>query len=190
MIYTIMTGFVFSSFLGYLNSVQQVFQVQYGLIDMFPVYFAVLALAIGAASFTNAKLVMHFGMHHMARYALFTVSTLSILFFIVAYAFSGHPSLWMLMLYLMIVLFCFGILMGNLNALAMQPLGKMAGIGASVVGAISTFISVPFGIIIGQSYDGTVFPLIAGFAVFSALALLMMRWVKAQESNSKETTHE
>lgn len=185
MAYTVMAGFVFSSFLGYLNSVQQIFQVQYGLAEMFPLYFAVLALAIGAASFTNGKLVMHFGMHHMARYALTTVSLASIIFFVTSYQMNGHPQLSVLMLYLAIVLFCFGILMGNLNALAMQPLGHMAGVGASVVGALSTFISVPFGILIGQSYHGTILPLVAGFAVFSSLALLLMGWANIEEESIK-----
>jgi len=183
--YTIMTGFVFSSFLGYLSSAQQIFQIQYDLAEMFPLYFAVLALSIGCASFTNGKLVMRFGMHHMARYALIIISAVSTLFFVVASIFSGQPALWMLMMYLMVVLFCFGILMGNLNALAMQPLGHMAGIGASVVGTLSTLISVPFGVLIGQSYNHTILPLIAGFAVFSILALLVMRWVSVKELNIK-----
>ena len=54
-------------------------------------------------------------------------------------------------------------LFGNLNALAMEPLGHMAGLGAALIGAISTFISLPFGWLIGQLYDGTVLPLVGGF---------------------------
>lgn len=79
--------------------------------------------------------------------------------------------------------------MGNLNALAMQPLGHMAGVGASVVGTLSTLISVPFGILIGQSYNHTILPLIAGFAIFSVLALLVMRWVSVKKWDIKEVGH-
>ena len=67
---------------------------------------------------------------------------------------------------------------GNLNALAMEPLGHIAGVGAAVVGALSTFICVPLGIVIGRSYDGTVLPLIIGFALFGALTLAVIVWAE------------
>ncbi len=85
------------------------------------------------------------------------------------------------MIYLVIVLFCNGILFGNLNALAMEPLGHIAGIGAAVVGSLSTFISIPFGIMIGRSFNGTVFPLCIGFAVFAALTLVFLLWSENRE---------
>ena len=55
--YTVMTGFVFGAFLGYLNSAQQILQDQYQLGERFPLYFAILAFAIGAASWLNACLL-------------------------------------------------------------------------------------------------------------------------------------
>lgn len=175
--YTIISGLIFSTMLGYLNSAQQIFQDQYQLGTMFPAYFGILALSIGLASLTNAKLVMTFGMHDMSKFALIIISTTSVLFFIIAYNTAGHPQLWQLMCFLLVVLFCFGILIGNLNALAMEPLGHMAGLGASLVGALSTFIAIPFGMLIGQSYDNSVLPLIAGFALLSLISLAVMHWV-------------
>lgn len=181
MAYTVMSGFVFSAFLGYLNSSQQIFQAQYQLGAMFSLYFGVLAIAVGLASLLNAKLVMKYGMHDMSKYALLTISLTSIIFFCFSSQFNGHPDLWQLMAYLTVVLFCFGILMGNLNALAMEPLGHMAGIGASLVGAVSTFIAVPFGALIGQSYAQSVQPLVLGFITFSVLSLMVMGWLKLQK---------
>jgi DHA1 family bicyclomycin/chloramphenicol resistance-like MFS transporter len=70
--------------------------------------------------------------------------------------------------------FCTGILFGNLNSLAMEPLGHIAGMGSAIVGSVSTFISVPFGAYIGLSYNGTVVPLVIGFAIFGALAMLVV----------------
>jgi len=148
---------------------------------MFPLYFGVLAIAVGLASLLNAKLVMKYGMHDMSKYALLTISLTSIIFFCFSSQFNGHPDLWQLMAYLTVVLFCFGILMGNLNALAMEPLGHMAGIGASLVGAVSTFIAVPFGALIGQSYAQSVQPLVLGFITFSVLSLMVMGWLKLQK---------
>ncbi|MBL4576330.1 MAG: multidrug effflux MFS transporter, partial [Opitutaceae bacterium] len=60
--YTVATGFVSSPFFGYLNSVQPIFQEQYGLGEKFPLYFAICALVFGGAAFFNGKLVLRFGM--------------------------------------------------------------------------------------------------------------------------------
>ena len=64
----------------------------------------------------------------------------------------------------------------------MEPLGHIAGVGAAVVGSLSTFISLCLGTFIGQSYNGTVLPLIGGFAIFSIMAILVMRWVNYKEA--------
>ena len=76
----------------------------------------------------------------------------------------------------MVTFFCVGILFGNQNSLAMEPLGHLAGIGAAVVGSLSTLISMPLGTIIGQSYNGTVLPLVLGLALLSGVSLLVVRW--------------
>ena len=83
------------------------------------------------------------------------------------------------MLYLLATFFGIGLLFGNLTALAMQPLGHIAGTGAAVVGGLSTLISLALGTAIGQSYDGTVVPLVSGFAILSVLAMLAMAWAQS-----------
>ena len=82
------------------------------------------------------------------------------------------------MAYLMPSFFCIGILFGNMNALAMEPLGHIAGVGAAVVGSLSTLVATPLGAGIGQAYNGTVTPLALGFAVFGLGALVLMRWAE------------
>ncbi|MFQ5626032.1 MAG: multidrug effflux MFS transporter [Methyloligellaceae bacterium] len=176
--YTIAMGLVFGAFLGYLNSAQQVFQAQYGLGRQFPLYFAALALAIGSASYLNTRLVMRYGMRPLTNWSLQTLGGLSIVFFTIAYALAGNPPLWTLMIYFAISFFCIGILFGNLNALAMEPLGHIAGVGAAVVGSLSTSISVLLGIVIGQSYNGAILPLVGGFAILGAASMVAMRWAE------------
>jgi len=177
--YTIATGLVMGAFLGYLNSAQQIFQTQYGLGTRFPLYFSALALAIGSASIVNARLVTQYGMRALTGRALQTLGGLSLAFFAIAYGLGGQPPLWALMTYFLISFFCIGMLFGNLNALAMETLGHIAGVGAAVVGSLSTFMAVLLGLLIGQSYNGTVLPLVGGFAILSATSLLVMRWTES-----------
>jgi DHA1 family bicyclomycin/chloramphenicol resistance-like MFS transporter len=178
--YTIVMGLVSGAFIGYLSSAQVIFQDQYALGTQFPLYFAILALAIGGASFVNSRLVMRLGMRLLSGRALQVLSGLSCGFWIIAYLFAGQPPLWALMIYCMMSFFCIGMLFGNLNALAMGPLGHIAGIGAAVVGSLSTFIAMPLGVTIGQSYNGTVLPLVGGFALLSGVGLLVRRWVERE----------
>ncbi len=174
--YTIAAGCIFGTLLGYLSSVQQILQQQYGLGARFPLYFGVVAASVGGASLLNATLVMRYGMRLLSIWSIWTVLALSVVFLGIAYLLGGHPPLWALMSYLMLSFFGTGLTFGNLNALAMHPLGQIAGTGAAVVGALSTLLSMVFGTAIGQGYNGTVLPLAAGFAILSALALLAMRW--------------
>lgn len=176
--YTLAAGLVSGAFLGYLNSAQQIFQDQYGVGERFPLYFATVALSLGVASFVNAQLVMRYGMRALSRWALFALSGLAIVT-LVGVALAGSPPLWGLLAYLMASFFCIGILFGNLNALVMMPLGHIAGIGAAVVGSVSTLLSVPLGTAIGLSYNGTIVPLVAGLAVLGVLSILVMRWVES-----------
>lgn len=179
--YTVTMGLVFGAFIGYINSAQQVLQEQYELGILFPLYFAIFALSFGCASIANTRLVIRFGMQPLSFLALKSIAALSIIFFIVTVITAGHPPLWSLSCYFMLTFFGLGILFGNLNALAMEPLGHIAGVGAAVVGSLSTFISLLLGTFIGQSYNGTVLPLIGGFAIFSITAILVMRWVNYKE---------
>ncbi|MBL6445988.1 multidrug effflux MFS transporter [Fulvivirga sp. 29W222] len=172
--YTIVAGFVSSIFLGFLSSIQQIFEA-YGEAEIFAGGFAAIALFIGSASLLNAKIVMLKGMRYIVKVALGMLFIVSLTYLMLST--FDHLDFWVVMVFFVISLFCVGLLFGNLNALAMEPLGHVAGIGSSLVGSLSTFISVPFGILIGLSFNGTAIPLIAGFLVFSLLSLGMIFWI-------------
>jgi len=176
--YTLAAGIIFGAFVGYLSSAQQVFQTTYDTGQLFSVYFGCAALAIGAASILNSKVVMHLGMRYMTWRALIGLTIVSCLFVPLVLVFSGLPPLWMFMVWLLLSFFCTGILFGNFNALAMEPVGHMAGLGAAVVGSVSTFVSLPLGWAIGAAYDGTVLPMVAGFAILGAVSLGVMWWTE------------
>lgn len=181
-VFTLIIGLIQGAFLVYLSSAQQIFQVQYGLGDKFPLVFAVLALSIGIASLANSRLVMKFGMERMTFWALlsFTIISLMILFLFLSKG-QENPPFALFMTFLVLLLFSTGILFGNLNALAMKPLGHIAGLGSTVVGFVSTLISVPLGIYIGRFIVDTAFPLVIGFAGAGFLSFGLLLWLGGQE---------
>lgn len=170
-VYTCASSLVFGAFVGYLISSQQILQEQYKTGEAFALYFALIAASLGLASFTNSKLVLRYGMRYMTKLALLCVCVTSVAYWLVAFFFSGHPPFWSLLVFFLIGLFPVGVLFGNLNALAMEPLGHVAGMAAAVIGSITTFLSLALGTLIGQAYDGTVMPLLSGFGLLGALSL-------------------
>jgi len=178
--YTISAGLISGAFLGYLNSAQQIYQEQYALGRNFPIVFSAISLSLGLASFLNATMVMRFGMRFLVRWSLRIILGLAIVAFGIALLLDGRPPLGFLIAYLMATFFCIGILFGNQNSLAMQPLGHLAGLGAAVVGSLSTLIQIPLGTLIGQRYNGTVLPLMLGIAILSALANVVVHWVESK----------
>ena len=178
--YTIAAGIMFGAFIGYLSSAQQILQVQYQLGETFALYFGALALALGLASFSNSKLVMKIAMTKLCNVALGVLSVVSICFIPFAWIYDGQPPLLALMAYMTVVFFCFGILFGNFNTLALHPLGHIAGVANSVISTLSTFISVLIGAMIGQLYDGSVIPLVLGFAGCGVITLFIVLRIPTQ----------
>jgi DHA1 family bicyclomycin/chloramphenicol resistance-like MFS transporter len=173
--YTAILGLMSGAFIGYLNLSQPILQERYGLGADYPTYFAFFAISISVASFLNGRLVLRLGMRVLCRAALWIVTGVAPIYGAFAYASAnGRPPLWTLILFLMIVLFCFGILIGNLNALALESLGHLAGFASAVVGFCSTMLALPVAVLIGLSYDGSVLALVAGFAVCGGLATILL----------------
>ena len=174
--YTLATGFAFSPFVAYLSAAQQIFQDAYGVGALFPVYFGGLALAFGTASLANGYLVMRYGMHRLSVIAGLFVAFVSFVSWVGIFPFDGLPPLWLFVGSLMLIFAAVALLFGNLNALAMQPLGHVAGIGAAIIAALSTLISVPFGAYIAHRFDGTLYTLMGAFAVFGLAIFVAMQW--------------
>jgi len=177
-VYTLVAGCVSGAFLGYLNSSQQIFQVQYELGTQFPLYFAVLAIAVGCASLLNSQMVMRLRMHALANRALWLMMFLSWLFLLIVWFAGGHPPLWLFMVVCLAMFFCVGVLFGNLNSIAREPLGHVAGTGASAVGSFSTVMAVVLSFVIGRAYDGSLFPMAIGFVCLTMISVLLTATVR------------
>ncbi|WP_426358216.1 multidrug effflux MFS transporter [Pseudocolwellia sp. HL-MZ19] len=184
--YTLASGLIFGPFLFFLSSSPQLFQVKYELAENFPYYFAGISSVLGGAALFNGKKVMKHGMRKIASRALITLAAASFVFSCIAFYFNGLPPLWLITVYMVILFVCIGLTSGNLTSLSMQPLGKMAGIGAAITGFLSTLLSVIIAVIIGRFYNETTYPLTLGFMVAAILSLLLFRWIAAKEVEPSE----
>ena len=173
--YTVAAGFIYGAFLSYLFTSPQIFDDQFGIVEKFPYYFGSLALVLGAAGFVNSKLVMTLGMRKLCRWALMVQAAASLVALCIAFIGAGTVSLPIFLVWAFFAFFTMGLLFGNFNAIAMEPLGHIAGIGSAFVSFISTGISLVIGLFLGWIYDETVFPLLAGFFCLSIVSIIVMR---------------
>ncbi|MBU2978390.1 multidrug effflux MFS transporter [Alteromonas sp. C1M14] len=173
--YTCAMGFIFGGFLSYLSASQTIFQEYYNTGNLFPFIFAFLAFSIGLASFLNGKLVMRFGMSKLVNVALIGAVGFAIVYLSLIIYYNGLPPLWVVVLVMFVGFFFMGILFGNLNAMAMQPLGEMAGLGAAIIGSLSSMFSVPIALFIDSFLNGTLYPIGIGFFTFFTLAFVSVK---------------
>lgn len=176
--YSVATGFLFGCLMGYISSAQQVFVEVYGLGASFPIAFGAVAGVQALAALTNASLVQRLGMRRVSHTALVAFCASALLLMIVA---QLEPPLIVFAVLVASVFFCFGVIVPNFNAIAMQPMGAVAGTASSFIGFYTTAAGAFFGWAIGAYFDGTVRPLAAGFAILSTAALLTVLAVEGRK---------
>jgi DHA1 family bicyclomycin/chloramphenicol resistance-like MFS transporter len=163
--------------MAYVTSAQQIFQETFAAGPWFTILFALIALTIAVAAFTNARLVRAIGPARMARRALHAFITVAAVH--VALAASGRLTLAAFEVLTCMQMLCSGFVGSNLSALALEPMGHMAGTASSVIGAVTIVGSAVIGGAIGSAYDGTARPFVIGtlllVVITRALLALMPR---------------
>lgn len=176
--YAFGTALMFGCIFGFLNSAQQVYQGTYGLGAAFPIYFSSGGIFMAAVSFLNARVVERLGMRLLSHAALFVFAATSALFFLVAATGGGHVPFWAFYVLTTVALCQFGFIGTNFNALAMEPLGHVAGTASAVLGSLQTVLGGAIGAVIGYAYDGTVLPMAIGFFVLALVNIAVVAVVE------------
>jgi DHA1 family bicyclomycin/chloramphenicol resistance-like MFS transporter len=165
---------VFGILFTMISTIQPIFDITFGRADAFPLYFAFIALAAALASVLNARIVMRYGMLRISAWAILAQLPTSVILYIAGLALGWDAPV----MFALFVLWCVGVLvmmsltLGNLNALAMVPLGHVAGTAASVLGAVSTMGGVVLAVPVGQLFNGTPGPIILCLTVMAGVGYL------------------
>ena len=163
--------------------IQPVFERVFGRPETFPYWFAAIALLAASSSYVNARLVRRLGMRMLTNIAFRTQVGLSIailLVFGLGY-FDGEFGFFCFLFWMFSIFFQAGLTMGNLTALAMEPVGHIAGTAASLISAIATIGSVFLAAIVGQFFDGTPIAMIVGIILFASFGAVSSHRLKRYE---------
>jgi MFS transporter, DHA1 family, multidrug resistance protein len=157
---------------GFLMSVQPIFQHSFKRPDMLPIGFAIMAAGMAVASLINAAIVKRFGMRRIGHAALFFFTAVAGIH--AAVAISGHETMVTFIVLQMLMMMGFSLMAGNFGAMAMENMGKVAGMASSLQGSLANVMASIFGTLIGQSFDGTTIPLYIGYFVCGIVAILII----------------
>lgn len=186
MLFTLIWGFITGSFLVYLSTSQQIFQEQYALKESFPYIFAALAITIGTATLLNGTLVLKFGMLRLVTISTIAYAAVASTY-VVLFSNGENPPFWILLLFCGLQFFAVGFIFGNLRALAMEPVGHIAGIGAAITGFLATLMGVAISTFIGRYVEDSVLPMFIGFMVCGLMSLLVLSYFYFQRNRAQRS---
>lgn len=167
--YTIASTLLFGGLIGFINSAQQIFADVFRAAALFTTVFAAMAAFMGVAAFLNSRIVERLGtrlVSHSALTAFIVIAAIHL-----AIAATGHETIWSFALLQAATMACFSLAASNFGSMAMEPVGHIAGTASSIQGFVSTIGAALIGIVIGQSYDGTTVPILAGYLVVGVITL-------------------
>ncbi|MBR9842386.1 MAG: multidrug effflux MFS transporter [Rhodobacteraceae bacterium] len=174
--------FSFAVLFATISSVQQIYDITFGRGDEFPYWFGGIALLSGSASFLNARLVMRLGMRYIVTVVVGAQVILAALMILADLTLPVGTLLFaVFLIWKTTIFFQVGLSLGNLNAMAMEPLGHMAGTAASVMGAIATVVGAALAVPIGLAFNGTPLPLALGVCAYSIAGFAAMLWMRRAE---------
>ena len=167
---------IFAMLYGAIASVQPVFDITFGMAESFPLWFGALALISAIPSLVNAAIVVRLGMRRLIYLALISQCVFSTLALgsMAVLPDGADAQFWTYFLWLITLFGMLGFTLGNLNALALQPMGHIAGTAASTMSAVSTLLGGAIGAPLGIAFDGTPIPLAAGTLALCVLSVFFM----------------
>jgi DHA1 family bicyclomycin/chloramphenicol resistance-like MFS transporter len=169
----------FGMMFNMLSSTQQVFDETFGQGDVFHLWFGGIAVVAASSGFLNARLVGRLGMRAIIK-AMFTAQiAITLLMIVITAADSPYwLAFGMYVLWVLSIFFQAGMTIGNLNALAMEEMGHIAGLAASVISAVATIGAVMIAVPVAIQFDGTPLPMAIGTLVCAILALWLTTLIK------------
>jgi MFS transporter, DHA1 family, multidrug resistance protein len=168
--YTIASGFLFGGLMSYISASEQLYHEVYDTGEMFALWFAGAAVAMTASNLINSRLVERLGMRFISHSALICFVIVSAVHAVLAL--MGPVPFELFYTLVILAFFCIGFQGPNYNAIAMEPLGALAGSGAALIGFASSFVSASIGGYVAHQFDGTITPIFLGHFIVGALALL------------------
>jgi MFS transporter, DHA1 family, multidrug resistance protein len=179
---TIAVTLAFGALFAFISSIQQIVFDVFRRPELIGLIFALIAGPMALSSYANSRLVVRFGSRRLLLLALSAFSLAALLH--LAVAGTAGENIWTFALLQSLTMACFGLVGANAGALAMEPLGHIAGTASSLQGVITTVGGALIGYAIGQQFDGTTLPFLTGFSLCGIAALAIAWWANPRPARA------
>jgi MFS transporter, DHA1 family, multidrug resistance protein len=170
--YSLGVMLLFGALISYVSMMPQIFGSVFHRASWMPTMFALCAGSMGIASLLNSRIVEHYGMRRISHVALLCYLVVTAVHLAVAW--TGLESVASFVVLQSLGMGSFALVAPNFGALAMEPLGAVAGVGASVQGFLTTCGGALVASAIGRQFAGTTVALTGGALVCGLLSLVLV----------------
>jgi DHA1 family bicyclomycin/chloramphenicol resistance-like MFS transporter len=167
--YTLAGMMLLGGLYGYLNSIQQIMADVFAAPHLLVLVFAGSAATMAVANLLNARFVVRVGTRRISHGAVSVLIAVTLAH--LALVLLGWETLASFTVLQAATMACFGLATSNFSAMAMENMGAIAGTASSVQGFTTVTGGALLGSLIGQAFDGSAAPMVAGFALAGVAAL-------------------
>jgi len=167
--YTLAVALMFGSIIGYVGMMPQIFGAVFHRPSLMPSVFALCAASMGVTSYLNSRFVERFGMRIISQAGLLIFILMTCLHVLVAAL--RAETLWTFVVLQGATMSCLGLIMANFGAMALEAMGPVAGIAASLQGCVGTSGGALVAALIGGQFNGSTLPLALGALLCGLLSL-------------------
>ncbi|WFN92310.1 multidrug effflux MFS transporter [Gordonia sihwensis] len=156
--YTLTFGIGFGAMFAYISASPFVIQEVMGFSPgMYSVLFAVNAVGIGIAGWTNNRLLGRFRPHALLAAGVAVLSAVGVAMLVVALAAPGVH--WLLLVLMFCLTSSFGFTAGNATALALGEVRERAGTGSAVLGSLQFTVGAIVSPLVGIGGEASATPM-------------------------------
>ena len=170
--YMAASGIIFGSLFAYVGASEQLYADVFDEEARFPIWFGLGAVTLMAANLLNSGLVERFGMRRISHGAMVAFVALAALNLVLMG--TTAESFPVFMAIFAVNFACFGMMGANFAALAMTPLGRVAGTASAVYGFCTTTLASGLGYLVAARFDGTAASLMSGFLALGVASLIVV----------------
>lgn len=170
--YVVASGVLFGGLFAFIFSIEQVMREVFGEDARLGLWFALVSIGLAGSNFLNAVLVRKYGMRRLSHIASCLFAGLAFINLVLMWQIGPVFAVFMPLMFL--TFGTVGMIGSNFNAIAMEPLGEIAGTASAALGFATTTLAGLLGWLISSRYDGTVLPLLFGFTLLGIGTLLVL----------------
>src|SRR5476651_1937341 len=176
--YAFTTSFMFSALLSFLSGSPFVFIERYGIAPRnYGLIFGGMVVFMTIGSLLNARFVRRLGSGKILRYAVIVPLLCGIASLVLGQieARYGTIGMWPIVACFAPQIATISLIGPNSMALALPRYPPMAGTASSLMGVMQFGIGALFGVVVGQTFDGTIVPMTTAMGIAGVLCLLSHR---------------